>query len=46
MKVAFLAYDTIAVGSTAGPARAGSARLTAGAVKADVAAARKAGAAK
>ena len=44
VKVAFLAYDTIAAGYTAGPAKAGSARLSAGAVKADVAAARKAGA--
>ena len=44
MKVAFLAYDTIAKGSAAGPNRAGSAQLTAKAVKADVAAARKRGA--
>jgi hypothetical protein len=43
-KVAFLAYDTIARGYTAGPDRAGSARMSAGVVKADVAKARKAGA--
>ncbi|MBA2718785.1 MAG: CapA family protein [Chloroflexi bacterium] len=44
VKVAFLAYDTIAGSYTAGTARPGSAKLTASAVKADVAAARKAGA--
>ncbi len=44
VKVAFLAYDTIAGYYTAGSARAGSAKLTANAVKTDVAAARKAGA--
>ena len=44
VKVAFLAYDTIAGYYTAGTSKAGSARLTAGSVKADVAAARKAGA--
>ena len=44
IKVAFLAYDTIAGYYTAGASKAGSARLTSGAVKADVAAARKAGA--
>jgi hypothetical protein len=43
-KVAFLAYDTIAKTYAATAARAGSAQLTAAAVKADVAAARKAGA--
>ncbi|HEX5825598.1 MAG TPA: CapA family protein [Candidatus Limnocylindrales bacterium] len=43
-KVAFLAYDTIRRDYTASPDRAGSARLSAGVVKADVAAARKAGA--
>jgi hypothetical protein len=43
-KVAFLAYDTIARGYTAGPDRAGSARMSPGVVKADVAKARKAGA--
>jgi Bacterial capsule synthesis protein PGA_cap len=43
-KVAFLAYDTIARGYTAGPDRAGSARMSAGVVKSDVAKARKAGA--
>ena len=44
VKVAFLAYDTIAGYYTAGADRAGSAKLTAGTVKADVTAARKAGA--
>ena len=44
IKVAILAYDTIARSYTASADRAGSARLTAKAVKADVAAARKAGA--
>ena len=44
VKVAFLAYDTIAKSYAAGPARAGSAQLSAKVVKADVAAARKAGA--
>lgn len=44
VKVAFLAYDTIAGYYTAGASKAGSARLTARTVKADVAAARKAGA--
>jgi hypothetical protein len=43
-KVAFLAYDTIARGYTAGPDRAGSARMSPGVVKSDVARARKAGA--
>ena len=43
-KIAFLAYDTIARGYTAGPDRAGSARMSPGVVKSDVAAARKAGA--
>jgi poly-gamma-glutamate synthesis protein (capsule biosynthesis protein) len=43
-KVAFLAYDTVARGYTAGPERAGSARMSAGVVKADVTKARKAGA--
>ena len=43
-KVAFLAYDTIARGYTAGPDRAGSARMSLGVVKADVAKARKDGA--
>jgi hypothetical protein len=43
-KVALLAYDTIARGYTAGPDRAGSARMSAGVVKADVAKARMAGA--
>jgi poly-gamma-glutamate synthesis protein (capsule biosynthesis protein) len=43
-KVAFLAYDTIARGYTASTDRAGSARMSAGVVKADVAKARKAGA--
>ena len=44
VKVAFLAYDTIAKSYAAGPARAGSAQMSAGALKTDVAAARKAGA--
>ena len=44
VKVAFLAYDTIAKGYAAGPDRAGSAQLSPKVVKADVAAARKAGA--
>jgi poly-gamma-glutamate synthesis protein (capsule biosynthesis protein) len=43
-KVAFLGYDTIARGNVAGPSRPGSAILSASVVKADVAAARKAGA--
>jgi Bacterial capsule synthesis protein PGA_cap len=43
-KVAFLGYDTIARGNLAGPSRPGSAILSASVVKADVAAARKAGA--
>jgi len=43
-KVAFLAYDTIAKGYAAGPDRAGSAQMSPKVVKADVAAARKAGA--
>ena len=43
-KVAILAYDTIAGNYTAGPEKAGSARLSGSAVRADVAAARKAGA--
>jgi poly-gamma-glutamate capsule biosynthesis protein CapA/YwtB (metallophosphatase superfamily) len=44
IKVAFLAYDTIARGYTASPDRAGSARMSAGVVRADVTRARKAGA--
>jgi hypothetical protein len=44
VKVGILAYDTIAKYYAAGTARAGSAILSAKAVKADVAAARKAGA--
>ncbi len=44
VKVAFLAYDTIAGYYAAGTAKAGSAKLTVAALKADVAAARKAGA--
>ena len=44
MKVAILAYDTIAGYYAAGKTKAGSAKLTAATVKADVAAARKAGA--
>jgi hypothetical protein len=44
VKVAFLAYDTIAKSYGASATRAGSAQMTAGALKADVAAARKAGA--
>jgi hypothetical protein len=43
-KVAFLAYDTIAAYYAAGSAKAGSARLTRSTVRADIAAARKAGA--
>jgi hypothetical protein len=43
-KVAILAYDTIAKSYAASATRAGSAQLSAAAVKADVAAARKAGA--
>ena len=43
-RVAILAYDTIAKYYTAGTSTPGSARLTAAGVKADVAAARKAGA--
>jgi hypothetical protein len=43
-KVAFLAYDTIAKTYAATANRAGSAQMTAAAVKADVAAARRAGA--
>ncbi len=42
--VALLAYDTIAKAYAAGPNRAGSAQLSAAVVRADVAAARKAGA--
>jgi hypothetical protein len=44
-KVAFLAYDTIARSYGASASRAGSAQMSAAALKADVAAARKAGAA-
>ncbi len=44
VKVAFLAYDTIAKSYAAGPNRAGSAQMSAGALKTDVAAARRAGA--
>jgi hypothetical protein len=44
IKIAILGYDTIAKGYTAGPNRAGSARLSAQVVREDVAAARKAGA--
>ena len=44
VKVAFLAYDTIAKGYAARPDRAGSAQLSSKVVKADVAAARTAGA--
>ena len=44
VKVAFLAYDTIAKGYGASATRAGSAQMSAAALKADVAAARKAGA--
>ncbi len=44
VKVAFLAYDTIARYYAAGPDRIGSAQMSAAAVRADVAAARKAGA--
>jgi hypothetical protein len=44
VRVAILAYDTIAKYYTAGPSTPGSARLTAAGVKADVAAARAAGA--
>jgi poly-gamma-glutamate synthesis protein (capsule biosynthesis protein) len=44
VKVAFLAYDTIAKSYAAGANRAGSAQMSRGVVKADVAAARKAGA--
>jgi poly-gamma-glutamate synthesis protein (capsule biosynthesis protein) len=43
-KVAFLAYDTIAKSYAASPTRPGSAQMSARALKADVAAARKAGA--
>jgi hypothetical protein len=43
-KVAILGYDTIARGYAASATRAGSAQMTAAVVKADVAAARKAGA--
>jgi poly-gamma-glutamate synthesis protein (capsule biosynthesis protein) len=44
VKIAMLAYDTIAKGYAAGPNRAGSAQMSAGALKTDVAAAREAGA--
>ena len=44
VKVAFLAYDTIRRDAGAGTARAGSALMSAGAMRADVKAARKAGA--
>ena len=44
VKVAMLAYDTIAAGYRAGTSTPGSARMTAAALKADVAAARKRGA--
>ena len=44
VKVAFLAYDTIARSYGASASRAGSAQMSAAALKADVAAARKAGA--
>lgn len=44
VEVAMLAYDTIARADTASPDRAGSARFTTAAVKADVAAARAGGA--
>jgi poly-gamma-glutamate synthesis protein (capsule biosynthesis protein) len=44
VKVALLAYDTIAKGYGASATRAGSAQMSAAALKADVAAARKAGA--
>ncbi|MDQ2965588.1 MAG: CapA family protein, partial [Chloroflexota bacterium] len=44
IKVAFLGYDTIAKYYAASATRAGSAQMTAAVVKADVAAARKAGA--
>jgi len=44
VKVAFLAYDTIAKAYGASPTRAGSAQMSASAVRKDVAAARKAGA--
>jgi hypothetical protein len=44
-KVAFLAYDTIAKSYGASASRAGSAQMSAAALKADVATARKAGAA-
>jgi poly-gamma-glutamate synthesis protein (capsule biosynthesis protein) len=44
VKVAFLAYDTIAKSYGAAANRAGSAQMSAGALRADVAAARKAGA--
>jgi poly-gamma-glutamate synthesis protein (capsule biosynthesis protein) len=44
VKVAFLAYDTIAKSYGAGPDRAGSAQMSAGALRTDVSAARKAGA--
>jgi hypothetical protein len=44
VKVAFLAYDTIAKGYAATSNRAGSAQMSASALRADVAAARKAGA--
>jgi poly-gamma-glutamate synthesis protein (capsule biosynthesis protein) len=44
VKVAFLAYDTIAKSYAAGTNRAGSAQMSAAALKTDVAAARKAGA--
>src|SRR5207342_1115383 len=44
VKVAFLAYDTIAKAYAAGPDRAGSAQMSVSALKKDVAAARKAGA--
>jgi poly-gamma-glutamate synthesis protein (capsule biosynthesis protein) len=44
VKVAFLAYDTIAKSYGAGPDRAGSAQMSASALRTDVAAARNAGA--
>jgi hypothetical protein len=44
VKVAFLAYDTIAKGYGAGANRAGSAQMSPAALRADVAAARKVGA--
>ncbi|MBA2382010.1 MAG: CapA family protein, partial [Chloroflexi bacterium] len=44
VRVAFLAYDTIAGSYTAGSEKAGSARLSKSVVKADIRAARKAGA--